>query len=130
MRFLAISAAVFIWMQSALCLAEAFPTSSPGEEIGHEHQQAEPAGKTGHHGGEGEGQGNGAAPVGEDHCDLLSRTLTSAAAPCSTPAPLMLHASTDPQVLGSRISSLSPAQFLRAPTKAPDLIIQNASFLL
>ncbi len=128
MRFLAISTAVFIWMQSALCLAEAFPTSLQGEEIGHEHRHAEPLGNASHHGGEGEGQGNG--PVGEDHCDLLSRTLTSAAAPCSTPAPLMLHASTDIQALGSGISSLSAAQFLRAPPKAPDLIIQNASFLL
>lgn len=133
MKLSATAAALFIWLQFALCVPAFAETFPHGDELGSEHPHAQPADvdSTGAHREEGaphsHDQDTGS---GEDHCDLVARTLVSDSPTVGPPSLLTFPASISLQAGEAPIVSLSVRRSLRASPRPPDLILQNASFLL
>ena len=134
MKLLASSAALFIWLQSAVCGLAVFAPVPMGDGVRHEQQEgqpaeADPAGAH-RHAGASHHDDPESGSSGEDHCDLIARTLTSASPSLASLSSATAHASIDVQAARGPVVSVSYRYSLRAPPKAPDLILQNVSFRL
>ncbi len=133
MKLSATAAALFIWLQSAGCGPALAGTLPNGDGSGGEHHHAQPvdADATGTHRDAGvphsHDQDTGS---GEDHCDLMARTLVSVSPMLEPPPHLALPASIGLRAGGALIAAPSARRSLRAPPRQLDLILQNASFLL
>ncbi len=133
MKLSATTAALFIWLQAAVCgpaLSDTLPIGDgPGGE--HHHAQTVDADATGTHRDAGVPHSHDEhTGSGEDHCDLMARTLVSVSPMLEPPPHLALPASISLRAGGARIAAASARRSLRAPPRQPDLILQNASFLL
>ena len=135
MKLLASSAALFVWLQFALCGFAAHgsaPQHSHSQEAGHSRthahaDQAEAQVPVPHPHDDQHGDSGG----GEDHCDLTARTLVSATPSVDAHSWITLPACLSAPFAGERFAALSAAcGRLREPPNPPDLVIRNASFLL
>lgn len=133
MKLSATAAALFIGLQSAVCGLALAGTLPDGDRPGGEHHHAQPvdADPTGTHRGAGgphsHDQDTGS---GEDHCDLMARTLVSVSPMLEPPSQLALPASINLRAAGALIAAPSARRSLRSPPRQLDRILQNASFLL
>ncbi len=133
MKLSATAAALFIWLQSAVCGLALADTLPNGDEPGGEHHHAQPVDvdPTGTHRDAGvphsHDQDTGS---GEDHCDVVARTLVSVSPMLEPPPLLALRASISLRAGAALIAAPSARRSLRAPPRRLDLILQNASFLL
>ena len=133
MKLSATTAALFIWLQAAVCgpaLSDTLPIGDgPGGE--HHHAQTVDADATGTHRDAGVPHSHDEhTGSGEDHCDLMARTLVSVSPMLEPPPHLVLHASISLRAGGALIDTPSALMSVRSPPKPLDLILQNASFLL
>ena len=134
MKVLASSAALFIWLQSAICGLGAVTPASQSDARSHEYQHQQPADAnpigTHRHAGTTHSDDTGSPSGSEDHCDLVAWTLLSASPTVAPPSSVTLLASSSLPTAGVPTVSPSARRFVRAPPRAPDLILQNATFLL
>ncbi len=132
MKLSATAAALFVWLQFAPCataFAEALPQGD-GHCGKHRHAQSADANLSAADRDAGVPHPNEDTGSCEDHCDLVSRMLVTASPTVAPPSLLVLPASISLQASGVPIVSLSVRRSLQAPPRQPDLILQNASFLL
>jgi len=133
-KVLATSAALFFWLQAAVCAASGLGVTA--REAG-EGRSAAPSVVGTHHAatdrsaGHADHHGDGAPPAdGEDHCRLIARALPATGVHAAPPTPGILACAVAVAPWIEASVSLSRGTSLRAPPRMADPVLWNRTLLI